>query len=257
MKILFLTLAVCAALSPRAFAQTQRLPSGVHSWEALPVDSTATGERRAVLRGPTTSLDDLRIHATTLRPGMAAHGAHAHEAEELVIVKEGRLRVMIGDEATVLGPGSVAVIHSGDRHGFENAGDADATYYVFLFDARRPVSAERGRSAGGSFVLDRAGLETRTTEKGGRVNYFERPSTSFDRFEMHVSMLNPGLRNHATHTHVAEEVLLIVRGDLTVHLGETDRAASAGDVIFLGSEFPHAMTNTGAVQAEYFAIQWP
>ena len=89
------------------------------------------------------------------------------------------------------------------------------------------------------------------------MDYFEQPTAGFDRFEMHVSMLNPGLRNHATHTHAAEEVLLIVRGDLTVHLGDTDRPASAGDLIFLGSEFPHAMTNTGDVQAEYFAIQWP
>src|SRR5690606_40953445 len=91
----------------------------------------------------------LLIHATTLLPGRSPHPAHVHaDLEELVIVRDGLLGVTIGGVRTVLGPGSVAVAQPGEAHGFENAGDAPVTYYVFRYRARVPVNTARGRAAG-------------------------------------------------------------------------------------------------------------
>ena len=71
------------------------LASGVYAWDAIPVEQTATGQRRAVFDGYTTTVDRLETHVTTLNPGKAPHAAHNHPDEELVYVREGVVEVTI------------------------------------------------------------------------------------------------------------------------------------------------------------------
>lgn len=235
----------------------ETLPAGVYRWDALPVEARETGERRAILEGSTTDLDTLLIHATTLLPGRSPHPAHVHaDLEELVIVRDGRLGVTIGGVRTVLGPGSVAVAQPGEAHGFENAGDAPVTYYVFRYRARVPVDTARGRAAGAAFTVDWDDVAFTPTATGGRRQHFDRPTAMFERFEMHVSTLNEGLTNHAVHTHRAEEIVLILRGEVEMQIGDRRERAAPGDLVFLASEVPHALDNVGSGPAEYFAFQW-
>ncbi len=265
MKILVLLLAAFCASVPLVrtdalnvdASNVDELGSGVYRWDALAAETTETGERRAILEGATTDLAHLILHATTLAPGEAPHAAHRHaELEEMIIVKEGRLKVAIEGDAKVLGPGSVALVLPGDLHGFENAGDAPATYYVFRYRSRAPVDLERGRRAGGSFTVDWDDVAMTETEVGGRRQHFDRATAMFERFEMHVSTLNEGLTNHAAHTHRAEEFVVVIKSEVEMLIGETRERAAAGDVIFLASEIPHALDNKGSGQTEYFAFQW-
>jgi (S)-ureidoglycine aminohydrolase len=73
---------------------------------------------------------------------------------------------------------------------------------------------------------------------------------------MHASVLNAGLTNHAAHSHRAEEVVVMLRGDVRMLIGDTHQGASAGDIYFLGSQIPHSLDNIGKGPAEYFAFQW-
>ena len=73
---------------------------------------------------------------------------------------------------------------------------------------------------------------------------------------MHTTALNPGLESHAQHTHREEEIILIIRGNVTMHIGDKFIPAAPGDVVFLPSMVPHALKNTGTEQCEYFAFQW-
>lgn len=106
------------------------LTSAVHDWSALNVTPTNTGERRAIASGPTATFKNLGMHATTLKPGIAAHPPHRHPDEEIVIVKEGTLEVNINGTLQRAGAGSVLFFAANDLHGLRNVGDTPATYHV-------------------------------------------------------------------------------------------------------------------------------
>jgi quercetin dioxygenase-like cupin family protein len=111
-------------------ADPGRLGSSIFHWDKLEVSPTKVGERRAMASLPTSTMGKFSVHATTVNAGEAPHAPHRHADEEIVLVKQGRLDVTINDVTTRVGPGSIVFISSGDEHGWRNAGDTAATYYV-------------------------------------------------------------------------------------------------------------------------------
>jgi (S)-ureidoglycine aminohydrolase len=238
-------------------AQDQEVVSNVYRWNDLKAEKVENRVRRQVLKGTTRDLEVLEIHASTVEPAQSPHASHTHDdVEELIIVREGKLKVTIKDQTRVLGPGSVALAIPGEEHGFFNAGDGPVTYYIMKYKSKLPADVERGKKNGGSFMIDWNDLQANKTEKGVRRNFFDHPTSMTNRFEMHVTMLNEGQNSHVPHTHRAEEILVIIRGNVSMQIGERHEKASAGDLVFLGSEVPHALTNIGNSPCEYFAFQW-
>jgi quercetin dioxygenase-like cupin family protein len=115
------------------------LASGVYDGTAIPMQTTATGQRRAFLRGPTATLDELAMHATTLNPGQRAHAPHRHPHEEMILLKEGTLEAIVNDRTLPMPAGSVLFIAPNDLHGVRNAGVTPATYFVLTW--RTPKTA--------------------------------------------------------------------------------------------------------------------
>jgi quercetin dioxygenase-like cupin family protein len=113
-----------------ALAVPGKLQSQVFDWQKLEVTPTKTGERRAVVSLPTMTMEKFSCHITTLQAGVAAHAAHRHPDEEIILVKEGTLDVTINGVTTRAGAGSIFFYGSNDEHGMRNAGDTTATYYV-------------------------------------------------------------------------------------------------------------------------------
>ena len=113
-----------------AAAAPGRLGSRVFAWAKLEVKPTNTGERRDVVDSPTTTLGKFECHVTTLKPHEAPHAPHHHPDEEIVLVKEGALEVTLWGVTTTAGPGSVIFAASNEEHGWRNAGDTTASYYV-------------------------------------------------------------------------------------------------------------------------------
>ncbi|HVU35230.1 MAG TPA: cupin domain-containing protein [Opitutaceae bacterium] len=116
-----------------------RLHSSVFDWRQIPVEATKSGERRAIVDAPTVTFTNFEAHATTLRAGQIAHGAHHHPDEEIILVKEGTIEATFGGKTERGGPGSIFFYGSNDVHGMRNAGDGTATYYVIRIVT--PVSA--------------------------------------------------------------------------------------------------------------------
>ena len=139
MKITGREIAMVAATASITFAagagaQTPpKMGSGIFDWDQLTVEPTEMGARREVLRGPTVTVDELRMHVTTLKPGAAPHPPHQHLHEELVIVKEGNIEVMIGQDWKPIGPGSVVFFASNTLHGMRNTSDKPASYHVLIW----------------------------------------------------------------------------------------------------------------------------
>ncbi len=97
-----------------------------------------------------------------------------------------------------MGPGSIAFIMPGDNHGVENAGTTPATYYVLTYKSKGP-----SKNAS-SFTINWNDVPQVKTEKGGRREFFNKPTSQLEKFEMHTTALNVGLNSHAPHTHKEE-----------------------------------------------------
>lgn len=236
---------------------TNPVTSDVYAWNAFKPEKKDNRDKKEILQGSTKFLETLEIHASTLEPNASAGPAHAHDdLEELVIVKEGSLKVTQNDKTRILGPGSVALTLPGDQHRLENGGNTRVTYYLMSYRSSAPPNAGRGKKSGGSMIIDRESIGFSRHGKGGIRRYFDRPTTMFERMEMHVTTLNEGLKSHDPHTHHADEIVLIIDGKTEMQIDRDHIGATAGSLVFLNSMVPHALTNTGSGPCEYFAFQW-
>ncbi|WP_324678596.1 cupin domain-containing protein [Hymenobacter sp. GOD-10R] len=239
------------------FQTDTSLPSGVYSGTAQAVKKDGGRESQQLAKGSTLDLAELAIHTSTLGPGQTNHPLQAYnDAEELVVVKEGSLTATVKDSTKTLGPGGLALIVAGDKQSFKNATKAPVTYYVLKFKAKDPVDIQRGQAGGGSFVKDWSKFKMSKTDKGETRPVFDQPSSMFKRFDVHATVLNPGKASHPPHTHRTEEIILMTKGSGEMLIDKTPHKATAGDVILLRSNVPHAFTNTGTTPCGYFAIQW-
>ena len=115
---------------PAAQNRAPTRPSGIFDWAKLTVTPTRVGERREVLKGSTATMDSLTCHVTTLNGGVAAHAAHRHPDDEIIIVKEGTMEATVNGQPWLAGAGSIFFFSANDLHGMRNAGDTRASYYV-------------------------------------------------------------------------------------------------------------------------------
>jgi (S)-ureidoglycine aminohydrolase len=237
--------------------KTERVESKVYSFSKTKVEKTNSGEKRQLIDGETTHLENFEIHTTTLEPGKIPHGSQIHaNYEEIVFVKEGRLEVTLNDEKKILGQGSVALILPGDEHGILNVGGTQATYYIIKYNSKKPMDNERGKNAGGSLLLDWETIKFQPHDKGGIRKFFDRKSAMSERLEMHATTLNPGIKSHEPHTHAPAEIVIMMDGTTEMEIGGNIYPGEVGDIYFLGSNIPHAIRNTGNRQCMYLAFQW-
>lgn len=100
----------------------------------LPAD-TLVAQVGTKIHGATRDLGMLDIHLLSLSAHQSKPGLIS-EADELIIVKEGRLKVTSDGKTKVLGPGGVGLF-SGNKITLENPGSAPVKYFAFGFVSRR------------------------------------------------------------------------------------------------------------------------
>ncbi len=230
----------------RSVSNHAPVKSTVYQWAAAHEDGVHN-----LLSGSTTALDEIQVDAHTLASGTTRNLASDAE-EQLILIKVGQVDIKINGDSHQLGRGSVAVVMPGDALAIENTGDAPAEFYAFAYAARSKPHGD----AITSYVVDWEDVAFKPHDKGGRRDFFDRPTASFRRFEMHVTTLNEGLQSHPAHTHKAEEFILVMQGDVEEEIDNRFERATAGDLIFLDSMVPHGITNVGQGPAIYFAFQW-
>lgn len=239
-----------------AMAQIQPIASAVYRWDGVSVVKKAGSEQRVLLEGATPAFAQLKVYATTILPGQSQtpHPGHTYADEELIIVKEGELTVTIDEKTETLEVGSVAFIMP-EPHSFANLSDKPVTYYVMRYHTLGSETKSK-LLVGQSFVKHWKELEYKPNDKGGRRNVFDQKTTESERFEMHITTLNEGLMSHPPHTHKAAEILLLIEGQAEESIDGKWVPAGVGDIIFLQSQVPHAIRNTGKGPATYFAFQF-
>jgi (S)-ureidoglycine aminohydrolase len=238
-------------------AQTQVLQSGVYRVDSIETQNGLEGKKKLKVLGSTTDLGMLSMHSSTLEPGKTNHPPRAlMDREELIIVKEGPLIITINDTAKILTTGSIALIEAGDSQSFHNASDKVVSYYVLGFKSTTPVNISRGKINGGSLMKDWNELVIKKTIKGESRPVFDKPTSMFERFEVHSTMLNAHEDSHPSHTHRAEEIMLVLKGDITMHIEQENYKATPGSIILVRPNIGHNLTNTGNESCLYYAIKW-
>ena len=249
MKVLLLLF-----LLPALALAQGKIESKAYNWNDSNPAKEENRIRRQYLDGKTTLLQNLEIHTSTVEAGEAPHPPHTHtDQEELVIIKEGTLKVTIQSSSKTLGPGSVVYVIPGEEHGFVNAGNTSCTYFIIKFKTGGIRSSGQSQT---SFMMDWNEMKFIPHDKGGRRNVVDKATVLFERFEMHITTLNSGLTSHDPHTHTPEEIILIKEGNVEMNVGDKKESSSEGGLVFLDSKIPHNLTNIGKAPATYFAFQW-
>ena len=132
----FVVAAIASAVSISgvlAFQQAEQKPilgPAVFDWTQLKDNPSNVGSVRSVVRQPTATLDELEMHITTLKPGLASHEPHKHPNEELIILREGTVETLSDGVWKRVGPGSIIFNASNSLHGLRNVGTTPAVYHV-------------------------------------------------------------------------------------------------------------------------------
>jgi (S)-ureidoglycine aminohydrolase len=247
-------LAVLPALA--LLAEAPAVSSGVHAWAGAPIDASSGTSLRRICEGSAHDLSLFEVTGRSIPQGGKSEGSLSDELERILIVKQGTLLAKVAGQSRALGEGSVVMVMPGDSCELATTDVSAVTYYQFRYKSRQPVDLARGRSSGGSRLIEWAELPFKANSVGGRRQPFERATAMFAEAEMHVTTLNPGLTTHAPHTHKPEEIILVIRGEVEMHIAGKTHRGGAGDLFFVSSEVPHNLVNVGAGQAEYYAFQW-
>jgi quercetin dioxygenase-like cupin family protein len=170
--------------------------------------------------------------------------------------------VSINGVVTRAGPGSLLFFASNDFHNVTNVGDTPATYFVFNFStAATKTAPNEGAAAAkapgklGSSVFDWAKLEFKPSKVGGRRDVVDSPTTTLDKFECHVTTLNPHEAPHAPHHHPDEEIVFIKDGALDVTIKGVTTRANAGSIILAGSNDEHGWRNALDTPTTYYVTR--
>lgn len=253
--IFFLTITFSSAM---VFSQQmEKLNTKAYDWNELPVKKTKSGEKRQIFKGYTETLSYFSVHVTTLNPGVEPHGSVIRpDMEELIIVKEGKVLHRINEETKILGPGSVILASPGDDHEISNAGDTPVSYFLLRWETGNTADMDRSAKAGGSEFYDWNDIEYRETEKGGVRSILRRPTALLSELEMHVTTLNESTASHSEHIHHAEEIILVIKGEVEESINGIPHRVGPGSLILLIDDVSHGIKNVGKGQCEYFAFKW-
>ena len=255
MKVIFTLL--LHIITMNAFTQLQPITSGVYHWSELPVKKDNQREGRKIAEGTTNEFEYFEMHATTQEKGAIPRPAHTQkDIEEVIIIKEGKVKCTIGNKTAILEAGSVMLIPPLESQTFENLGDGPLTYYVFMFRSKKPMNIERSNNAGGSLLLNADSLEFKKTERGGIRKYFDRPTAMCENYEMHVTRLERKGPSHAPHQHIDTEIILIIDGQTEMMIDGKTYTAGPGDMYIAESGKKHGISNASEKPCTYFAFKW-
>jgi (S)-ureidoglycine aminohydrolase len=237
-------------------AQQNSLQSKVYQWNINNNDNAAKVQKSTLFSGEGGVLAKHTMIGISIPTGKKWEGKVTAQKEKFYIIKTGIADVALNDQKSQLNRGSVVCVLPGDKIQIKNNGNDLLQLYEMSYSAGEKINIERGVKAGGSFITLWDNIKFKPHERGGVRQFFDRPTAMLNRFDIHVTQLNVGFKSHEPHTHVNEEIILMLDGNAEVQIGTTHQKANPGDVVLYGSNILHNITNIGSIPCLYFAIQW-
>ena len=95
----------------------------ITTWDEFPIIEYIPGVYRQTVSGEKSMMTRIVYRGGVVIP------EHSHEAEQIMLVEQGRLWAKVGDEEAEVSPGSLLVIPSNWIHAFRQLGDDDVVFY--------------------------------------------------------------------------------------------------------------------------------
>ena len=253
----WLWFALIIALGLNSYSQNpSTLSSNVNLWLSSSLKSMKYGQSRLLFEGSGKILNHHSVIGHTVVGKKQIRFRENENGMELFfIVKSGPVEVRLNNIVKQLDKGSVVFLLPGDEVVFKNNHLDPIEFYEMQMQSAAP-DQQRGRNAGSSFMMDWYDMEYRPHDRGGVRQLFDRKTVMTNRFDIHITSLNPGISSHPAHTHANEEIILMIDGEGEMILGEKKQHITTGDAAWVESMIPHNFTNLGKRPAVYFAIQW-
>ncbi len=237
-------------------AQITRLPSKVYQWNINNNAQSSKVKKSTIFSGEGGVLAKHVMIGVSIPAGKKWERKITAQQEKFYIIKTGVADIELNNQKTQLNRGSVLCVLPGDKFQIKNNSNNLLEIYEMSYSAGEKVNIARGVKAGGSFITLWDNIKFKPHEKGGVRQFFDRPTAMLNRFDIHVTSLNVGFKSHEPHTHVNEEIILMLEGNAEMQIGTDHQKANPGDVVLLGSNVLHNLTNVGNTTCLYFAIQW-
>lgn len=103
-------------------------------WEAVEFVPSDIGGRRQNFDRATAMFERFEMHASTLNEALTNHAAHTHGAEEFVVMIEGNVEMLLGEEYKQAAPGDIIFIQSEIPHSLRNIGTGRTEYFAFQWE---------------------------------------------------------------------------------------------------------------------------
>ena len=104
------------------------------------------------------------------------------------------------------------------------------------------------------FTWDSLKAEAKPT--GARRGVFDSRTATLDRFECHITTINPGKMPHDGHHHPEEELIIVKEGTIEAVQNSATNNVGPGGIIFEASNEYHSLRNVGQTPATYYVIKW-
>lgn len=144
-RLALLALTASLLALPGGSADAPILHSTTIPWENIEkLPTSNSGRSRSVFLNPTATADELDVHVTVLQPGESSHPPHRHQAEELILVRDGTVEFNLEGRKQRVGPGGLAFLASQEEHNATNVGDKPSFYYVIQWKSpgTKPAAAK-------------------------------------------------------------------------------------------------------------------
>ena len=99
-------------------------------------------------------------------------------------------------------------------------------------------------------------LKVKPNAHGERRDVVDLPSATFEKFESHITTLNPGEASHPPHRHAREEFIIIKEGTVEVSINGQLQRAGPGSLLFYASNDLHNLRNVGTTRATYLVFNF-
>lgn len=237
-------------------AQETHLPSQVFQWNLDTQSNSTKIQSSTLFEGKGGVLDRHSMKAMSIPSHQKINFKKLKDVERFYIVKSGLASIQLNKQTTLLNRGSVVCVLPNDVLQIANREESLLEIYEMSYQANTAMNIQRGINAGGSFITHWDDITFKPHDKGGVRQFFDRPTAMLNRFDIHVTQLNVGFKSHDPHTHVNEEIILMLEGNAEMQIGNDHQKANPGDAVLLGSNVLHNLTNIGNTPCLYFAIQW-
>lgn len=198
-----------------------------------------TAEVRATI-GPATGSPDLEQRLIRFAPGASAPRGPGPEREEALFVLGGDAVVTVGEDSQPAPPETAVYVAAGESYRVESRGPGD----VEVLSVIAPRAAGDEGLGPRRVAIGLAEQEARDATTSRQFRCLVDPAIGCPSLTQFVGYIPT--ERAPVHYHHYDEVVYILDGRGTVHIGELDAPMGAGTCIHLPPRQPHCLENTGA-----------